>query len=201
MRDSDQPQFTELIQALAACFRVDPSPALYEGYWLGLRNLSVEDVSRAVSTAIGTGKRMPYPAELRELAGEAPVSMLAVQAWAVLRQSAARVGAYESVDFGPILNATIRAMGGWQRFCCEELNDFVRKDFERTFSAFATMGVGEEQGRHLVGLHEMSNRGGGFEVKPPVRIQGVPDIENKRALRERSPEITAMLSSILEPKP
>lgn len=202
MLDSDRPRFVQLMQALAASFRVDPTPALFEGYWLGLRSLEIDDFASAVAASISTSKRMPVPAELRENAGEAPVSMLAVQAWAKLRESAARHGAYASVDFGPVMNATIRTMGGWQRFCTEENNDFVRRDFEKTFSAYAAMGVGQEQGGYLVGLHELTNRANGFPYPKVVAIEGVPNVPNRRQLNTSShPDIRNVIEGILTAEP
>lgn len=182
MRDSDRERFVAVINAVAASFGSEPTEALLEGYWLGLEDLPMERVEAAAKRAIRSQSRMPRPAELRELSGEAPIAVLAVQAWSKLREAAGRYGAYSSVDFGPVMNATIRAMGGWNRFCTEELNDFVRKDFEKTYGAFAAMGVAEEQGRHLVGLHEMTNRANNYAFDPPIRIAGVPQIPNKRAI-------------------
>src|SRR4051812_30462805 len=123
MRDSDRERFVAVINAVAASFSTEPTQALLQGYLLRVQDLPMERVEMAAKVAIRSHTRMPRPAELREVCGEAPMSMLAVQAWAKVRQAAARHGAYASVDFGPIVNATIRTMGGWNRICTEELSD------------------------------------------------------------------------------
>lgn len=182
MQDRDREQFLGLVNAMAATFSVPVTDALLDGYWMALEDVAIEAVARGARAALRGATYMPRPAEIRELSGELSLAALTVQAWAAVRKAAASVGAYESVDFGPVVNAAIRLMGGWQRFCTEENNDFVRKDFERTVAALSQSGVGDEQGKHLVGLHEMSNRAGNYAIRPPVRITDVPEIPNNRRL-------------------
>jgi len=69
MTPADRPRFALLIAALVLPFRQDITEMLIEGYWLGLDDLPLADVERAVKRAARESKWMPSVAELRELAG------------------------------------------------------------------------------------------------------------------------------------
>ena len=192
MQSSDRPKFLSALNSLCAAFRTEPSQPLFDGYWLALQSLPIEAVCRAVGLALGSSRRMPVPAELRELAGEEPAATKAVRAWAAVKDAIARVGAYESVDFGPAVNATIRTLGGWARLCgadSHELDAFIRKDFEKTFLAFNGR-VSEELGRHLAGVFEPQNRLTGHAVRPPVRVE----IEGGSTAKRLGPSKPAQLT-------
>ncbi len=179
MQSEDKKRFTSLIQALAAQFRIETSEALFEGYWMALDDLSLADVERSVRAAIRGCERMPAGSELRRLAGEMTTGSRAVQAWGAMVKAIGQHGGYRSVDFDDVvINATIRNLGGWQKLCQteeQELQKWVRKDFERIYSALTTSGITEEQAQHLVGVHEQANTAAGHQVAAPVHVAtGLP---------------------------
>lgn len=182
---SEKLRFGELIEALAASFGREADEALLTGYWLGLQSLGLPAIERAVARAIAECEFMPKPVELRRLAGDLSPKVRAVKAWESFEQSMRTVGAYNSVDFeDPILNATIRNLGGWPYLCqreTEELNRFIRPRFEGVYAAFWESGVGVDASQYLIGLSEQSNASHGFEVEPPVKVAAALPVPEKHA--------------------
>lgn len=152
----------ELIAALAASFRVQADEALFLGYELGLIGVHTEDLERAVSRALQSCRFMPSPAELREYAGAALNGVTKegrpLLAWEAFRKAVGECGVYRSVDFDdPIINATVRALGGWERACELEGDQFYvwfRKDFERTYATLMESGCSGEMTKRLTGTLE-----------------------------------------------
>lgn len=68
MGENDRPAFTLSIEAMAATFRQEVTPALLLGYWLGLGDLDLAAVQRAIGAGIRECEFMPTVAKLRELA-------------------------------------------------------------------------------------------------------------------------------------
>lgn len=179
MTGSDRERFVSVLEALCASFRVEPSEALLEGYWLGLSDLALADVQRAAVRAIRECQHMPRPVELRKLTGEMGAEGRAVRAWSALKGAIAAHGAYRSVDFDdPLVNATVRNLGGWPRLCAtatEEFEKWTRKDFERIYSSLMQHGASEEQVMYLPGITETENGARGYEAEPPRRVlTGLP---------------------------
>ena len=70
MRSSDDDaKFGTVMRALAAVFRQEVTPAMLEGYWMGVGDLTVDELERGARRAIRECRFMPVPAEIRELAG------------------------------------------------------------------------------------------------------------------------------------
>ncbi len=68
MEESDRPRFALAIEAMAATFRAEATPALLLGYWMGLGDLPLDDVHTAIGKAIRECEFMPTVARLRILA-------------------------------------------------------------------------------------------------------------------------------------
>lgn len=163
-------QFGEELAALCAAFGRELTEPTILAYWIGLQDLPLADVQQAIHRALRECKYMPVPAEIRRLAGGISTQERAIMAWDVVRKN---LNPYESVNFDdPIVNATIRNMGGWLRLCSmetEEFNVWARKEFERIYCALTQAGISEEQGRYLVGVIEQSNGANGWGETPEVR--------------------------------
>ncbi|KKN29886.1 hypothetical protein LCGC14_0839640 [marine sediment metagenome] len=177
MHENEEPDFTEVIAALAATFRQEATQAVYLGYWMGLRDLALEDVKRAAIRAMRTSKFMPAVAELRELAGEMLPEHRAVKAWAAFKEGLRQHGYYQSVSFDDgLINATVRNLGGWmpllERLDSEEDEKWIRKDFEWVYKAFAISGIGHEQTRPLIGYCDAENQRNGYleALGEPVKV-------------------------------
>ncbi len=196
MTENDRRRFAAAMNALSAIHRVEASEPLLEGYWLGLQDLPISAVEKAIARSIATSKRMPVPADLRELSGDIPAATRAVKAWAKVKDSIRRIGAYSSVNFDdPITNATIRALGGWTRLCStdsEELDKWTRKDFERIYSALSNGGVSSDEGKYLAGIHEAQGNGFG-DVAPPVQI--ATGVGKEKPSLEAMPDVPRLIKS------
>jgi hypothetical protein len=71
-KGNDGEKFTILIQAMAATFRADVTPALLEGYWMGLEDLAIERIEAAVRRGIRECEFMPAAYKLREMVSGGP---------------------------------------------------------------------------------------------------------------------------------
>lgn len=163
MDRQDRVRFAEMMQMLCATFRVEPSEPLLEAYWRSLAHMSLEDVGQAIDRAIGEGKHMPRPADLRRVAGLMTPDERAIVAFEAVSRAVRSCGHRCSVSFDdPVVNAAIRNLGGWSRACSlgnEEFEKWFRKDFCATYAALCGSGVSADAARHLVGADEAENQG------------------------------------------
>lgn len=137
---------------------------MLDGYWLALEELTEAELKSAVRVAVTTQKFMPSPAELLAFAGHGKIQASAIaEAWEAVRTAIDCHDYTASVDFGPLVNAVVRNLGGWDRLCrldLEALNVWARKEFERIYEAFASKDVGMLNGApHRGAFHG-----------PPIRI-------------------------------
>jgi hypothetical protein len=174
--DQTRPQFVTVITALARTFSRDIDEATFTGYEMGLSDIPIDRIKTAVARAIRERKFMPTVFEIRELAGELTPDTRVVKAWDAFQRAVVAHGSYASVDFDdPVINATVRNLGGWERVCglpCSEFDKWLRKDFVKTYTALCQMGIGPDAGAPLLGYHDRGNLAGGFgkQVKSPLRI-------------------------------
>lgn len=183
----DRDRFTMLMQALCAAKRVEATEALLMGYWIGCQGLTDGDFSKAIERALRESNFMPSAHELRGLAGEEQIETKAIHAWATVLRSISAVGSYQSVDFGPLVNAVVRAMGGWVELCGrdgEELREWGRKDFEATYKRLAGSEFLGDMGKHLAGICERSNKALGA----PVAVVRLLDAKEAKRPPQLTPE-------------
>ena len=178
MTPTDKPSFVTTVTALFETFGREVSDAQLLGYWRGLSDLPIDRVQHAVDRAFREHEKfVPTPAELRKLAGERSPEDAAVDAWADLLGNVS-VGCYATVSFRDrVVNATIRAMGGWVTVCDrfaegQSQEKWIRQEFIRAYVAIAKRSLGEEEIRPLGGLSEVAyDRSTGKLTKPkPVMI-------------------------------
>lgn len=136
-----QETFVTIVTTLCESFNRVPTDGLLEGYWMALSDLSEEEMKRACARAMAESKFMPVPAELLEYAGRAQKRATDIaDAWEAVRRAIDKHDYTDSVDFGALVNAVIRNLGGWQRLCDlgrEQLDVWTRKEFERIYELFA----------------------------------------------------------------
>lgn len=174
MDDSWEERVTFLVSVLASTYGRQVSPAMLQGYLVGLAGVDLPHIERAVKRALQISKFMPTPAELRELGGDARPEDAAVAAWETACKAVSRYGWYRSVAFeDAAITATIRSLGGWQRFCercAGEEEKWLRKEFLATYAAYRRVGVSTEAELPLAGEFERQNRLLGYqrEVDAPV---------------------------------
>ena len=123
------------VSALCEAFGRTPSDATFRAYQWGLEGLSAEDVQRATRLALRQCRSMPAPAELRELVASTGdgADGRASKAWYSVERAVQDHGYMKTVNFDdPLINAAIRLIGGWQRYCSvtvDEFDKWLRKDF------------------------------------------------------------------------
>lgn len=144
------------VTTLSETHRQPLSDAAAQAYLIGLDDLTHEQLSVAMKRAIRESKFMPSPAELRAFAGVGgpqAIEQAAAEAWEAVRSAMDRHDYTVSVDFGPLVNAVIRNLGGWGWLCDQKLTalPFVRKDFERVFGLLASKPAESLNGEPLRG--------------------------------------------------
>ena len=158
MNESDRTKFGIVINALAASFRAVVSKPLLHGYWLGLKDLSVEDLERAAARALCESKFMPAPAELRTLAGVMSRVDRMLKAWDALQRAVEQYGCYKSVNFDdPVINAAVRNLGGWMNLDDRMKGDerkWTRKEFATVYESLCRTGIVPGSGEALIGFSE-----------------------------------------------
>lgn len=140
---------------LGAAFDKKADRVVADAYWQALRDLTPEEIGRATQRALIECRFMPAPAELRQFAGwgrkrETDTAI----AWEAVRSAIARHDYTTSVDFGPLVNAVVRNLGGWQRLCAlgrDALDVWARKEFERIYGLFADVQVASLHGEPHAG--------------------------------------------------
>lgn len=155
--------------------------AALELYWMGLKDLSDDEFSRAVAVASRESTFMPAPAELRAFVrGKRDLAAEAEIAWKYVRGAIDEIDyTVSEIDFGPHVNACIRQIGGWDVLCralLEDLNVWKRKEFLRLYELFAEKPVGDI-GAPLEGPED----GRGFRPRT-VAIPGIPSQPQPPAL-------------------
>ena len=188
MAASDKKRIADALTAMAEVFGKQASEAWFRGYCMGLEGLTAAQVESAVAKAMRGSKFMPTPSELRELSGELSTTDRPRLAWDEFERAVVSIGGYKSPDFAdPLINATIRHLGGWQRCCelpAEEFDKWLRKDFEATYATFMRSPPGNEACGPLVGICEQHNRVHAADHPVPLvevgtRLPPIPGIESR----------------------
>jgi hypothetical protein len=207
MEQKDRAEFSIMFVAMATAFDKEATDDVMETYWGALKDLPLADVKFAAETALKTLEWWPKPAQLRKLAGDVGPDHRAAIAWRAVRKALNEHGTYCSVNFDdPVVNATIRNLGGWVALGQKEAKDFdiwVRKEFERIYLAIYSTGVTEESGAYLTGITEHENRGR-YEIQAPTTVPTGLPVPNIRMLstgkvsKELAGEIVAKAFALAE---
>lgn len=152
---ADKRLFTATVTMLAEYFGKPLTEAVMGAYWLGLGELTDDQIKGAVARSIRECKFMPTAAELLSFSGHKPrdVAGEAVVAWGIVRRALDALDVYGNPDFGLVVNATVRNIGGWLYLCEAKLADLEwrRKDFERAYKVLAERDPIHLDGAPLVG--------------------------------------------------
>lgn len=117
MTDSDRPALAKMLAVLGGLFNEPVDDVKAEGYFIALKDLAWEEVSRAAHASMKLDRFFPRPARLRELIhGNAEDQ--AESAWNELLREIRRVG-YTGTPTLPEATAdVVRDMcGDWARAC------------------------------------------------------------------------------------
>lgn len=111
-------------------FSVETPPVMLDAYWLVLAELTDEQFAVATQRALAECKFMPRPVELRAFAGVRALADRGPEAWAIVRGAMDRFDYTDGVDFGPLVNAVVADLGGWQYLCDQSIPDLVWREKE-----------------------------------------------------------------------
>jgi hypothetical protein len=137
--------FVTALAVLGATFDRKLSAPAVEGYWLALSDLTEDDFKAAMKRALIECKFMPSPGELLAFAGKKKdPGVDSVLAWQAVRKA---IDKYDylvaTIDFGPLVNAVIRNLGGWNTLCRATLPEldnpgWLRKRFDEIYRTLSS---------------------------------------------------------------
>ncbi|MEP6651801.1 MAG: DUF6475 domain-containing protein [Myxococcales bacterium] len=179
MTDADRTVFADTMTALQVAFGQRADPAVTASYWLFLGELSLPEFKVAAMKAGRELKFFPRPAELLALAGKGGPQALTIataEAWEAVRGARRRHSYTVGVDFGPLVNAVVRNMGGWLAFCDKSDDALVweRKKFEELYAAFTAKDAASLNGEPLRGAFPGVERVAIGGVLPPLQLAASP---------------------------
>ena len=198
-------EFVVAIAPLVTIVGKPMSKEMLEAWFLMVGDLEPADLRRAVVVTMREYQYAGFPPVglVRKNAGASQGTLQstdrATVAWSAIKSAIATVGGYRSVQFDdPIVTASIRALGGWARFCdCESGEKFdvwLRKEFEATYRAMVVTGVDADQAAPLAGIIEAdrSAHGYGLEAGVPLlteqvstRLPALPGTAVRGAIEQR----------------
>ena len=171
MIDAERQEFATIMAALCAAFNKELDEPTLQAYWMACEDMPLSDFRLGATRCMREMEYLPKPGHIRRSGGALTPESRCVLAFEVMSRAVSEQGAYASVCFDdPLINATIRNMGGWLEICnspADKFNGLLRKDFERIYRALLESGIREESGRYLPGIHERDNVG----YSPPVVAQ------------------------------
>ena len=138
---------------LAAVFDRPFTKERLAGYLAGLADISSEDLCGAIETAIRECRSFPSVAVLRDMCGQSMKQrreQRATRAFSVLCTTLESMASpdHNVVFQDPLINATIRAMGGWKSLWNLPISKFAQyaqRDFERLFLQFCSNPPSEDE--------------------------------------------------------
>lgn len=168
----------ELFAMLFEAFGRQATEVTFLAYDMGLADVPIGNLEQACMLALRESKFMPTVSELRLMAATgtaATLDDLAAHAFSVVSAAVTRLSAYKSPNFSdPIINATVRALGGWVAICDRPSSTFdtlFRKDFIEQYRALHRTGVSEEAAAPLMGIFDQENGILGYGLHYQQRIE------------------------------
>jgi len=164
-------RMANVVAALGETFDRPISEVTITAYCLALSDVPIDLVEGAAVRSMRELDRMPTAHKLREFACGVSDESRALLAWnAVL---GAQLNPYRDMDFDdPLINATIRTLGGWVKFVDRmggEDETWVRKEFLQAYRTFLASGVSADVCRPLPSLAKGGVWRDGKFRKPPVQ--------------------------------
>lgn len=198
--------FATVMETLGETFNRPLTSGLLEGYWMALEDLTEDEIKAAARRAIVTSKFMPAPSELLAFGRpRANPAVSVIQAWQAVRKA---IDVYDwnvgSIDFGPLVNAVIRNLGGWDTLCMATLPEldnpgWLRKRFDEVYTALSSA---DPQGLHGAPLEGKLPPNYVDPPHPVVSIDGQPTRPRLEAsgANEAQASITAHVRELADRK-
>lgn len=175
MQQNDFEQFAATMLGLFEYYGREPSDAVVEIYWRGLKNYELAAIQDAVSRHTQSpddGQFMPKIGHIvKMLAGSSKDR--AFLAWTKVDKAVRQVGSYHDVVFDdPLIHRVLDDMGGWCTMADKSEEDwpFIAKDFEARYSGYAARSEPVEYPRVMIGLANAENIATGKALNKPIAI-------------------------------
>lgn len=182
MEPKDKKEFVDLMMSLGEIFEKVPSIAKTEIYYQSMKDLTIEEISRACSQIINTRKitgTFPLPAEIRELTN-GNIEDRAYLAWDKLNYALNHLGFGNSIAFDDkTLMAAIQLWAGsWRglrNFDWEyDQIKWLKKDFVASYKTAANNQIKTPE--YFPGDFELDNERKGLwdYIPKPYLVGGLP---------------------------
>jgi hypothetical protein len=161
---------TEFAQAMAvlqaAIGKESIAKETVEAWFLILGDLTAEQFKMGIITTLRSHEfhGLPPVGLIRKNAGAVSIDSAdrAVVAWWRVKSAIATHGSYESVVFDdPLINATIRALGGWIEVCGTESGEnfdvWLFRRFKEMYATLLACGVHADEAAPLPGICDVEN--------------------------------------------
>jgi hypothetical protein len=175
MVDSQLPDFSKTLLAVADYYGKELSENVVDLYWNGLRDYDLGAVQRALWAHVrnpDTGQWMPKIADVAKVVQGRTDDQAAV-AWSKVDQAVRRVGTYQCVVFDdPIIHRVVIDMGGWVYIGGKDESEwpFVAKEFQNRYRGYRMRDETPEYPPVLIGMANAHNSKAGFRENPPILI-------------------------------
>ncbi len=154
----------DVVTVLAEVFGRKCTETTIAAYVMALDDLSDEQVNAAGRSLLrSTREFMPTPGQVREVATTNGRGAEAAcdAAWLVLDRAVRLCGPDKSVNFRDgLINAAVRLLGGWQRVCAlegENFDKWLRKDFNDKYTMLLAQPPAPDLTGYLPGNLEREN--------------------------------------------
>lgn len=146
-----------LLSLMFSTYRIPMTDDLVAGYAFVLQGVPEVDIERAIASLLRSGREFcPNPGQIYQEATIGKTRGLSAKAWNVYEKAQRLVGGEYGVNFRDgLINATVRAMGGWRRCCAipdEDFHVWHKRDWIATYERFLADGVSEERTRGECGV-------------------------------------------------
>lgn len=155
MKQSDLPEFSQLLTDVLAYYRQDASKFVVSLWWGACQNFDLEQVNKALTAHATDAERGVYAPKVADLVRilSGTVTDRAALAWGRTLEAMQTVGAYSDVVFDdPAIHAAIEDCGGWVKICRSQTEELSYLQHRFCLSHKAYTGRGEfEYTRRLMG--------------------------------------------------
>ena len=175
MVDSELPEFSRTLLAVADYYGKELSENVVDLYWNGLREYDLASVKRALwahARNPDSGQFMPKIADVARVMQGRTDDQAAI-AWSKVNQAVRRVGTYQCVVFDdPVIHRVIADMGGWVLIGSKDDKEwpFVAKEFENRYRGYRMRDETPEYQPVLIGMANAHNSQQGFRQNPPILV-------------------------------
>lgn len=145
MKQSDRPDFSQLIADVMGYYRQDFSPFTLNVWWQACKAFDLEQISQALTAHVMDPERGKFPVMVsdvvRYLSGTS--TERAALAWGKAHAASSDIGAYTDVVFDdPAIHAAIEDLGGWVKFCRTETKElsYLQHRFTESYRTYVAQG-------------------------------------------------------------